>query len=361
MNLLSSLSPDDLKDKRVLLRLDLDVPLKEHKTKDSKLTKEVGDDNRLEQNLPTVEYLLKHSKEVIIMGHLGRPEGIDKKYSLEPVALWFYHKLKTEDTKQAIQYQQIGQFWGWRITDKLFLLENLRFYEEEEKNETKFAKLLADLGDIYVNDSFAVSHRNHASLAGIPQFLPHYAGLRLQKEVETLSLVMENPKRPLVVLIGGAKIETKLPVVTKMHEVADYVLVGGKIAQNHKELLVEQHRKMPHKTSVLEVADLNEAKTDITEESAENFLQILGLAKTIIWNGPVGFIDSDNEKDQEGTKIIAEGIVKMDAFKVVGGGDTIGFLRKLHLLKQFDFVSTGGGAMLEFLSGEKLPGIEALR
>ncbi len=359
--------------KRVLVRLDLDVPIENGMVKD---------DSRLKAGFPTLEFLLKNGAKVIIAGHLGRPETknnesriMNQELSLKPVALWFAKKINNvHNSRFLIHDSSLGGFEGWEIGSNIFLLENLRFYQGEEENDQQFAKNLSNLADIYVNDAFAVSHRNNASVVAITKYLPHFAGFQLQKEVEVLSGILENPKRPLVVIIGGAKLETKLPLVEKMHHIADYVLVGGKLAGDVKTLLKVQHEKINPpaggRKSVLLVADLNSEGTDITLKSAENFLQIISLAKTVVWNGPLGKISdkkSEIVKSEEGSKQLAEGLVKSSAYVVVGGGDTVGFLDKICLLDSFAcmpknrcFLSTGGGAMLVFLSGEKLPGIEAL-
>ncbi len=363
LQLLSQLPKEQLKDKRVLLRLDLDVPLED--------TSEVADATRLEDGMPTLTYLLeKGVSQVIIIGHLGRPSGNDKKFSLEPVARWFAKKLEVSSEQLVVKYELKNNFGGFEISPKVFLLENIRFFEEEEKNDPAFCKKLSMMGDIYINDAFAVSHRDHASITGIAKLLPPYAGLHLEKEVEVLTKVLEKPERPLVVIIGGAKIETKLPLVEKMHQLADYVLVGGKIADETKTLLQVQHEKVEGKKSALLIADLNSDKTDITGKSAENFVQIIQLAKTVVWNGPMGKIESSkyqvessmNSSDSgTGTKMIAEGIIASGAYSVIGGGDSIGYLSQIGLLDKFSFVSSGGGAMLQFLSGEKIPGIEVLK
>ncbi|PJE58073.1 MAG: phosphoglycerate kinase [Candidatus Portnoybacteria bacterium CG10_big_fil_rev_8_21_14_0_10_36_7] len=347
---LPDLKTADVKNKKILLRLDLDVPLS--------IDGDIEDDTRLKDSLETLEYLLSSEAIVIIVGHLGRPEGKDEKLSLKPIANWFLNQLQI--TSNDLSVTNIEDFEGFKFSDKLFLLENIRFYKEEEENNPDFAKKLAGLTDIYINDAFAVSHREHASIVGVVKLLPHYAGFRLKKEIETLSSLLENPKRPFVVIIGGAKIETKLPLVEKMHQFADYVLVGGKIAEETRVLLKVQHEKVAERKSVLLVADLNEDETDTMQNSVENFLQIINLAKTIIWNGPIGKTEGQEEDLEIGTAKLAKGIVESGAYAVVGGGDTIGYLKKINLLDKFSFVSTGGGAMLEFLSGEKLPGIEAL-
>jgi len=339
----------DVNGKTVFLRADLDVPLSAEK---------IEDDTRLLATIPTIEYLLKQNAKIIIGGHLGRPKGIDESLSLKPVAEWFAKKL-IHNSEFIIQNSKLASFGGWEIGQNIFLLENLRFYESEEKNDPEFAKKLASLAEIYVNDSFAMCHRNHASIIGITRFLPHFAGFHLQKEIETLSHVMENPKRPMVVIIGGKKIETKLPLVEEMHRIADYVLVGGKIAKESQVFLKVRHEKISGKKAVLLVADLTPDELSITEKSLYNFLDIILLGKTIIWNGTMGFIGEKEDKFQA-TKKIAKAIIASKAYSIVGGGDTVEFLNRIGILNKFSFVSTGGGAMLAFLSGEKFPGLVAL-
>jgi phosphoglycerate kinase len=346
MNELKSVKNAAVKNQTVLLRADLDVPIQ---------NSIIEDDTRLKAWFPTLNYLLEEGATIIIVGHLGRPSGKEKEFSLLWIAQWLAGKFKTPNLK--LKTIRLGEFNGWEITDKIFLLENIRFYQEEEKNEPQFAKKLAQLAQVFVNDAFASSHRAHASIVGVTKFLPSFAGLRLLEEVKVLSQVLENPKRPLGVIIGGAKIETKLPLVEKMHGFADFVLVAGEIVDNDKVILKVAHEKVPGR-SLLLMADTIENKQDITLRSVENFLQVLQAAKTIVWNGPLGQIE--NEKYQKGTEILAQGIVKIPAFTIVGGGDTIGFLKKKNLLKQFSFASTGGGAMLEFLAGERLPGLIVL-
>ena len=360
--------------KTVFLRADLDIPLSAISNQQSAI-RGIEDDTRLKAALPTIEYLLKHGAKVILAGHLGRPKVLNnesgimnQEFSLLPVAKWFAKRFN-HDSKFIIHNSNFGEFDGWELSDNLFLLENLRFYKGEENPTTasglKFAKKLSSLADIYVNDAFAVCHRAHASIVGVPKYLPHFAGLHLLEEVKVLSGVLENPNRPLVLIIGGAKIETKLPLVEKMADFADYVLVGGKIAKEFTEILKTQNQNKSRKAALL-VADLNQDETDITPKSIENFLQIINLSKTVVWNGPVGLINSEfriqnSELDTErGSRQLAEGIVRSKAYTVVGGGDTVGFLRNLGLIDKFSFVSTGGGAMLEFLSGKKLPGLAIL-
>lgn len=342
---LKKLSKEVVLGKRVFLRADLDVPIKDG---------QIDDETRLLSWSESLDILLEASKEIIIAGHLGRPNGIEEKYTLLPVAKWLANKLSV-DISDVTQ----GEFKAWRIGEKVNLLENLRFYEAEEENDPIFSEKLAKLADVYVNDSFSTSHRKHSSIVGIASLIPSFAGISLSREVESLSEVLDNPDRPLVVVIGGAKIETKLPLVEKMHHFADYVLVGGEIAEQDKILLKIQHEKKEGKISALLVADLTEDGLDITSKSAENFVQIINTARTVIWNGPMGMIEKEDSTG--GTLMVAKGIIQSNAKSIVGGGDSLSFLNKERMIDKFSFVSMGGGAMLEFLSGETIPGIEVLK
>jgi len=340
---LKSVKDVNVQNQTVLLRADLDVPIKNN---------QIEDDSRLSSWFPTLTFLLENNAKVIIVGHLGRPKGIDEKYTVKPVADWIANKLQT----QAVT-EKIGEFSAWKLSDKVSVLENIRFYEEEEKNDPEFAKKLSLIAQVFVNDAFATAHRAHASTEGVTHFLPSFAGLRVLQEVEVLSRVLENPERPLGVIIGGAKIDTKLPLVEKMHNYADYICVGGTIMGNEEMLFKVANQKPEHK-SVLIMADAIESHMDATMESVENFLQVLQDAKTIVWNGPLGQIE--DEQWQKGTLALAEGILKIPSYTVIGGGDTLGFLRQKNLIDKFSFASVGGGAMLEFLAGDRLPGLVAL-
>jgi phosphoglycerate kinase len=302
-----------------------------------------------------LEYLLTQGASVYLIGHLGRPKGVDEKFSLRPVAQWVNNKLELHFD---LEETEVNGFKVFNTKGNVAIVENIRYYPEEEANDPEFAKKLASLGEIYVNDAFASSHRAHASTEGITKFLPSFAGFRILKEVEELSKVLENPIRPLAVIIGGAKIETKLPLVEKMHSFADMVLVGGEIAENDKVLLKVQHENVPDRKSMLLVADLGPELKDITPKSAENFLQVLQTAQTIVWNGPMGLVEEDAYA--VGTKTLADGIANIIGYKVLGGGDTVACVQKMGLTEKFSFVSIGGGAMLELLSGDRLPGLAAL-
>jgi phosphoglycerate kinase len=350
---LKNIKNANLNEMTVLLRADVDVPLSNGL---------VSDDSRLNAWLPTLEYLISQNAKVIILGHLGRPKpAVDyqqtiaenQKYSLLPVANWIAQKLQGN-----VEGAQFGEFVGWKITSNISLLENVRYFTEEEKNDPGFAQKLALLGQVFVSDAFASSHRAHASTEGISHYLPAYAGLRIFEEVEVLSKLLENPTRPLCMILGGAKIETKLPLVEKMHSFADYVLVGGELAENDEVLLKVQHEKIEGQKSALLVGELTEDRKDITPKSIENFLQVAKLCQTIIWNGPVGLVEEENSK--QGSLNLAKGLADIDCHKVIGGGDTVAFLKENGLLEKFTYTSIGGGAMLEFLTGEKLPGLAAL-
>jgi phosphoglycerate kinase len=351
---LKSIRDTEVINQMVLLRADLDVPIE---------GSVIEDDSRLNAWYPTLQYLLENNAKVIIVGHLGRPKEqftlqsqefkADPKFSLNPVVNWLAEKMNVPPATE----EKIGEFNGWQLSDSVFILENIRFYEEEEKNDPEFAQKLASLAQIFVNDAFATAHRAHASTEGVAHFLPSFAGLRVLQEVEVLSKVLENPERPLGIIIGGAKLETKLPLVEKMHNFADYVCVGGTIMGNEEMLLKVANQKTEHK-SILLMANGVESKMDATIESIENFLQVLQDAKTIVWNGPMGQIEI--EQWQRGTLALAEGLLKISAYTVIGGGDTLGFLKQKNLLSRFSFASVGGGAMLEFLAGERLPGLVAL-
>lgn len=330
--------------KKILLRADLDVPLD---------GAEIQDATRLEAWFPTLEFLIQNNAEAIIVGHLGRPQGQETKFSLSSIASWLAKKLGTEP-----QESQLGDFKGWMINNQVSLLDNLRFYPGEEANDSEFANKLASLADIYVNDAFAASHRHHASIVGVPKLIPAYAGLRLQKEVEELSKVIENPNRPLTIIVGGAKIETKLPLISKMHQFADFVLVGGEIAEHARELAKVQHAETQNKKSQLLVADLTPDHEDIDESSTQSFKEVIDKSKTIVWNGPMGEFEKCFDL---GTREVGNAVTKSSAHTIVGGGDTVSFINKEGWSNKFTFVSTGGGAMLEFLSGEILPGLEVLK
>ena len=380
----------DVKGKKVLVRCDFNVPL------DS--SGNITDDFRIKQTLPTIKYLIENSAKIILMSHLGEPKGkADKKLSLVPVA-------KKLSELLGIEIKMASDCVGGgvkKIVDSLnekeiVMLENLRFHKEETENNEEFSKQLAELGDIYINDAFGVCHRRHASVVGVARILPSGAGLLLENEVKVLSKVLDNPERPLAVVIGGVKIESKLGMIKEFAKIADNVLIGGKIAET---ILIVKGicvgREMPDKSVMDEVSKIeltspkihlpidavisanlagdvyvkvsapgkarrDELMLDIGPETINIFSTILSEAKTIVWAGPMGMFE--NDKFANGTKRIAEVITKNGgAYKIAGGGDTVSAIEKFNLADNFDFVSSGGGAMLAFLGKEKLPGIEALK
>jgi phosphoglycerate kinase len=236
---------------------------------------------------------------------------------------------------------------------EVLLLENVRFYPEEEKNDGDFSQKLANGFDIFVNDAFAVSHRDQASVTGITKFLPSYAGFWLQKEIENLDKVKNNPEHPAVAIIGGAKIETKLPVISKLVENYDHVLVGGKIANE----VLDQNIKFSDK--VMLPIDFGGDRLDIGPETIEKYKKIIAGAKTIVWNGPMGKFE---EKPYDiGTNEVLKAVIESGAYVLMGGGESVEILEEQQAMDKISFVSTGGGAMLEYLSGKKLPGLEVIK
>lgn len=337
--------------KTVLLRLDIDVPLENGK---------VIDDFRLKAALPTLKLCLENSSKVVIIGHLGRPGGREvPSLSVAPVYQWF--------SKSGFK-QDLG-------SGKLRLLENLRFDKGEEEASIEYAHSLVDLVDpenkgdvIFVNEAFT-AHHPAASTTVLPKLLPHFAGLQFAKEVEKLAEIKNNPKRPLVAIIGGVKIEDKGPAIEALSKFANTVLVGGKIVDSSLEpeffgLVSGSASKkfsVSRSASNILLAKLTEDGLDITEDTLDLWEGIIKGAKEILWNGPVGKVeDKDSTK---GTEKLAKIILESKAEVIVGGGDTVGFLGSAGMLEKFEehgFVSTGGGAMLEFLTKGTLPTIEAL-
>lgn len=337
----------DLKNKRVLVRCDFNIPLSEQG--------KILNDFRIRQTIPTIRYLIKNKARVILISHLGQPNSNLKQYSLRKVGQRLEKLLKR---KVVFIDNCIGEKVEREIEKmkpkEIILLENLRFYEEEEKNNKNFAKKLANLADIYINDAFGVSHRAHASIVGISAYLPSGAGFLLEKEIKTLTQLIKKPQKPLVVIIGGKKVETKIKAINKLSKIADYILIGGLIKKEIKEKNIQL--KYPEKI-IKPITE--EVQKDLDSQTIELFREKILLAKTIFWNGPLGQIEK--REFSKGTKEIIKAIIKSGAFSVVGGGETVEFIDQLDLTKKFSYVSTGGGAMLEFLSGEKLPGIEALK
>jgi len=381
-------SIQNLKNKKVLVRVDFNAPIGDNGIIDDKK------DWRIKASLPTIKYLLEKKAKIILMAHLGRPEVSQKfikskvykvknqEYSLKPVANRLEelldYKIKFVDdcigdkVEEKISKMQVGE---------IILLENLRFYEEEKKNNEKFAEKLAKFTNVYVNDAFAVSHRKHASVVAITKFLPSYAGLLLEKEVKTLSETINNPQKPATIIIGGAKVKTKVPVIKYLLNKFDCILVGGVVANvilKAKEVDIEKIEEInfasnklylpvdaiicsnKNKVSAVAIGKVGNNKIlDIGPETAKLYSKIISDSKTIIWNGPMGLFEK--EEFSLGTKAIAKAIVKFEGSSIIGGGDTITAVDKFADIKKIDHICTGGGAMLEFLAGEKLPGLKALK
>lgn len=336
----------DLKNKRVLLRADYNVPLENGV---------ILDDFRIRQSLPTIEHILKQSKtKIVIISHLGRPEGkSDSQYSLKPVAkklgellgreVVFLKDILSQEGDETIQSLDDGQ---------IALAENLRFYPQEEANDEQFAIGICHHFGVFVNDAFSDSHRAHASIVRIPKFKPSCAGHLMEKEIHELSKALKPSRRPAVAVIGGAKIETKIPVIENLAKIYDAVLVGGRIA------VEAQDQKMNFSENVILPEDYVDDTLDIGLKTAEKYGRAITSASFVVWNGPMGKFEE--EKYAEGTRVVLDAMSGSDAWKIAGGGETLEFINKNNAAKEFDFLSSGGGAMLEFLSGKKLAGIEAL-
>jgi phosphoglycerate kinase len=351
--------------------------------------------------LPTIRYLLKNNCKIYLVSHLGRPKGLrDKKLSLKPVA---EHLQKILGQKVNFYEKDLTTGYGIRELDKfklgeVILLENIRFYKQEKDNESQFSKTLAQIADIFVNDAFGVSHRAHASTVGITEFLPAVAGLLLEKEVDIIGRAIDKPKRPMVAVIGGAKAEDKITLVGKLLEKADYCLIGGGTANTFLNAwgykvgkskvyheMVELAKKLFWKASRRNTAmllptdvvlgNLETGKVDgvvsvdhisskwqaldIGPKTQAEFGNIIAKSQTIIWNGPMGVFEK--KEFRNGTDFIYYSIAQNpDSLSIVGGGDTITALAKKEYLKIIDHVSTGGGAMLEFIEKGSLPGIQVL-
>jgi len=318
---LPSLADVDTAGKRVLVRVDLDLPV------DSQVL--TDETYRLQALLPALKYLSGTNCQITLIGHRGRPEGKTvAELSLKPLA----EKLK--ELAPEIKFQ---------------IMENLRFDQGEENNSIEFARKLAVNQDVYVNEAFAASHREHASIVTLPQLLPHTAGLRFCQEVENLSKILKEPKRPVLVIISGVK-EDKLSYIEPFLKIADKVIVGGRLPLFTPE--------EPKTNSEVLLADLLPDKEDITIRSIERFEEEIATAGTIVLAGPIGKYEEAGHR--QGTERVFKAVANSSAFKIAGGGDTISAINLLGISHYFDWLSVGGGAMLEFLSRGTLPGIEAL-
>ena len=384
-----------LANKTILLRADLDAPLEKNKAY------KVSDNRRLRAVLPTIKFLLQNNCRIIVIGHVGRPEGkIIPSLSVKPIAEEFQKLLPAEkisylnDCLGKDVSEQIQAGWSKRWPKQIFILENLRFYKEEEENDQAFAHSLASLADIYIDDAFANSHRKHASMEAITHYLPSLAGINVEKELQELSKALR-PLTPVAWIMGGAKLD-KIHLIKKLLPDADYILVGGALAfpflrakgfptgmskltpdsvNQAKEILqdrrsskiilpvdfVAAEKMAPDAPGYITASDNIQTRQiglDLGPETVKLFKQYLRKAKTIVWNGPLGYFEWAAFANS--TKEIGRFIGKLTAISICGGGDTARALQQFHLDQVMTHVSTGGGAALEFLEGNKLAAITAL-
>ncbi|RJQ30164.1 MAG: phosphoglycerate kinase [Peptococcaceae bacterium] len=383
----------DVKGKRVLVRVDFNVPL----AKDNA----VSDDTRIREALPTIRYLSGQKARVILISHLGRPKGkVDDRYKMDPVALRLQDLLgrpvrKVDDCIGDAVQAAIGEMRDGDV----ILLENVRFYAEEEKNDEGFARQLAGLADVFVNDAFGAAHRAHASTEGVADFLPAVAGFLMEKELAVLGRILAAPERPFVAILGGAKVSDKIGVIANLLGKVDSLIIGGGMANTFLKA-----RGLDVGKSLLEVDKVEQAKgliadarakevklflpvdvvvalaaapdaepkvvpvnqippewmaLDIGPASVELFTGALKGAKTVFWNGPMGVFEM--APFAGGTENVARALAGMEATTVVGGGDSVAAVKKVGVADKITHISTGGGASLEFLEGKKLPGIEVLQ
>ncbi|MGI5874205.1 MAG: phosphoglycerate kinase [Bacillota bacterium] len=381
----------DLKGKRVLLRADYNVPM----DKEGNITELM----RVEESLPTLNYILEQGASLVILTHLGRPKGKRvPEMSTRPVADALAKLLGREVlfADDVLSDETVARAESLRPGEILFC-ENIRYYPEEEGNDDAFAKAVARLGEVYVNECFSVDHRSHATTVGVPRYLPTYAGFLLGKEIDALSKVLESPDRPLTAIIGGAKVSDKIKILEKLLPIVDRLLIGGGMANTFlaakgydmQKSLVEQDRIEDAKAimegpyaeklalpvdGVAAAAFDNDAETalcavdqipegyqllDIGEKTVAAFKEALADARTILWNGPMGVFEMS--RFAEGTKAVAEAVGRSDAYSVVGGGDSAAAIKSVGMEKGISHISTGGGASLKFLEGKELPGIAAVR
>jgi phosphoglycerate kinase len=344
---LRKIQDDSYEGKNVLMRVDFNVVLKDG---------DIAERYKVESAKKSIEYLLAHkARTVTLVTHLGRPDGkVNPEFSLKNILDDISRVLGYEAVfVKEVSREEIRKVLYSIPDSSILLLENIRFFAGEEKNDAEFAKMLARSFDVFVNDAFSVCHRDQASVTRVTEFLPSFAGLHLQEEVEHLSRVAIHPDRPAVAVIGGAKIETKLPLLRKFEKEYDVVLVGGKIAN---EAIDGDFQFSDH---VMFPKDFVGDRLDIGLETQASFMEKIRTAGTIVWNGPMGMFE--DVRYREGTQKIAQAIAQSSAYSVVGGGESVQALEEMGLMKNISFVSTGGGAMLDFLSGERMPGLEALQ
>ena len=384
---------ENLSQKRVLLRLDLNVPLKNGF---------ITDETRIDKIVPILNFLIEKKSKIIIISHVGRPKGeFDKNLSLKPICENLEKKLTKkiqllDDNIFKLKKKDLFK----NPQEQIVFLENIRFYKEEEKNDIFFAKHLANLADLYVNDAFSCSHRSHASISKITEFLPSYAGMQLETEINALKKITTEIKKPITCIIGGSKILTKINIIKNLIPKFDNIIIVGGMAnsiinykgynigksikelncenavkeifetsKNHsceitfpEDVLVGKNTNDSSKIKKLDDIKNNELILDIGPKTVKKIKEIIKISKTVLWNGPAGYFENSNFAG--GSYEIAKAIVKKNKensiYSVIGGGDTIALINQLNVIQDFNFVSTAGGAFLEYLEGKELPGIKAL-
>lgn len=387
---MKNLRNKNIKGLKVLVRCDLNVPIKNGK---------VLDDFRIKKLIPTIDYLRNQGAKIILITHLGEPKGRDLSFSVRPVAkrLWELVQGRLKFVNDTIGKRVKKEIDEMKEGD-IIVLENLRFYKEEKQNDDDFSRSLARLGDIFVQDAFGACHRNHSSIVGITKYIDSFPGLLLEEEIRVLSDALVSPDRPLVSIVGGFKVSSKIKVIKSLLDKSDYLLLGGRVANSLliskglyvKDLLSSEEEELMEVAKEINLTDpklqlpidgvmglinfdedysriggigsirKEEDVYDIGPETIEKYKNILSTAKTIIWNGPLGYFEK--EKFSKGTEEIAKmiGQINREVFSIVGGGETVEAIQKLGIENQFDHISTGGGAMLDFIAGKELPGIKAL-
>ncbi|OIP59863.1 MAG: hypothetical protein AUK19_01230 [Candidatus Moranbacteria bacterium CG2_30_45_14] len=344
---LKNIEQGNFENARVLMRVDFNVEFKN--------ISEVQEHFRFDIVKKTVDFILgSPGTKLALLTHFGRPEGKDANFSVKQIVstietalgrkVVFIDDCIGDTVKTALENLARGE---------VLLLENVRFYEGEEKNDPQFAEKLAEHFTVFVNEAFSVCHREHASIVGVPKLLPSYAGFHLLEEIEKLDDATSAPKHPAVAIIGGAKIETKLPLIRMFEEKYDCILVGGKVANE----AIDQNIVFSEKVLLPQDFD-SSLRLDIGPKTISYFIQIIKVAKTIVWNGPMGKFE-DKPYDI-GTEAILQAILESNAYVIIGGGESLAVIEKAGVMNKIGFVSSGGGAMLEYLSGKKLPGLEAL-
>ncbi len=382
----------DLDQKILLLRLDLNVPIKNEK---------IQDFNRIDKTLPTIKFLLKRKAKIILISHVGRPMGKkDSKFSLKPISKSLSTKLSENVRLVNENIFKIKKNDVFKKNEKIVMLENIRFYKEEEQNDLVFSKKLASLGDLYVNEAFSCSHRNHASVSQITKHIDSYAGINLALELEALKKITSEITKPTTCLIGGSKISTKIKIIRNLITKFDNIIIVGAMANNiikfkgHEigkslsekncDEIIEEiftlgkknncNIVFPEDVSVGKNFEDSSQNKDINKIAKDDLILDIGFktirkiinliknSKTILWNGPAGYFENDNfaTGSFELAKEISAQTKSGNIFSVIGGGDTVSVINKLKLFNDFNFVSTAGGAFLEYLEGKDLPGIKSL-